>query len=104
MRKEIVILPSTEKILKEMGYQIKLARLRRNLPCRLICERSDISRPTLLKVERGSPDVAIGIYANVLKAIGGLDNDLLLVARDDVTGRLFQELDMKVAKRSKNYE
>lgn len=100
MRREIVILPQTQKKLSIMGEQIKLARLRRNFSCSLICERANISRPTLLKVERGAPDVAIGTYAKVLLALGGMDNDLLLVARDDITGRTYQELNMKVAKRS----
>ena len=85
-----------------MGEQIKLARLRRNLSASLVAERASITRPTLLKVEKGSPDVAIGIYANVLLALGGMDEDLLLIAKDDVTGRLFQDLYLTVKKRGRN--
>ena len=87
-----------------MGEQIKLARLRRNLSCALVCERANISRPTLLKVERGAPDVAIGTYVNVLLALGGLDNDILLIAKDDETGRIFQDLNLKVKRRSTKNE
>lgn len=41
------ILPATEEILKTMGEQIKLARLRRNLTVELVAERAGISRASL---------------------------------------------------------
>ena len=44
------ILPETEDILKTMGEQIKLARLRRDLPVELVAERAGISRSSLWKV------------------------------------------------------
>ena len=66
----------------------------------LVADRAQISRPTLQKVEKGSPDVAIGIYAKVLMALGGMDKDLTLVARDDVAGRTYHELGLKVRRRS----
>ena len=49
------ILPETEKILKIMGEQIKLARLRRSLAAGLVAERAGISRASLWKVEKGDP-------------------------------------------------
>ena len=49
------ILPGTEEILKTMGEQIKLARLRRGLSAELIAERAGISRASLWKVENGNP-------------------------------------------------
>ena len=66
------IVPATEDILKTMGEQIKLARLRRDLPATLVAERAGISRSSLWKVESGNPAVAIGIYAAVLHALGGM--------------------------------
>ncbi|MCR5635123.1 MAG: helix-turn-helix domain-containing protein, partial [Lachnospiraceae bacterium] len=75
------IVPTTEEILKNMGEQIKLARLRRDLSATLVAERAGISRASLWKVEAGNPAVAIGIYAAVLHALGGMDTDLELVAR-----------------------
>ena len=41
------ILPGTEEILKTMGEQIKLARLRRSLSAELVAERAGISRASL---------------------------------------------------------
>ena len=86
------ILPKTEEILKTMGEQIKLARLRRSLSAELVAERAGISRASLWKVEKGDPSVAMGIYAAVLHALNNLDQDLLLIAKDDELGRQLQEL------------
>ena len=48
------IMPDTENILKTMGEQIKMARLRRKLSATLVAERAGISRSTLWKVENGN--------------------------------------------------
>lgn len=98
--KSHVILPSTEEILETMGVQIKLARLRRDLSMTLVCQRANISRATLYKVEKGDPSVALGIYANVLHALNNMDKDLLLVAKDDKLGRTIQDLNMITRKRA----
>src|SRR5699024_5785599 len=88
------ILPETEKILKTMGEQIKLARLRRNLTAELVAERAGISRSSLWKGEKGDPSVAMGIYAAVLHALNNLDKDLLLIAKDDEMGKQLQDLNL----------
>lgn len=103
-RKAVVILPQTSKILSQMGEQIKLARLRRNLSVDLVAERADISRATLWKVEKGDPSVAIGIYAAVLHALNNMDQDLLLVAKDDIVGRTMQDLQLTVRKRARKMQ
>ncbi len=94
------ILPRTEEILKTMGEQIKLARLRRSLSAELVAERAGISRASLWKVEKGDPSVAMGIYAAVLHALNNLDKDLLLVAKDDEMGRQLQDLNLITRKRA----
>ncbi len=94
------IVPATEKTLKVMGEQIKLARLRRDLSTELVAERAGISRASLWKVESGNPGVAIGIYAAVLHALGNMDKDLALVAKDDVMGREMQDLNLLTRKRA----
>lgn len=98
------IVPATEEILKTMGEQIKLARLRRNLSVELVAERAGISRVSLWNVEKGSPSVAIGIYAAVLHALNNMDKDLLLVAKDDVMGRKMQDLNLPIRKRAPRKE
>ena len=83
-----------------MGEQIKLARLRRRLSAELVAERAGISRATLWNVEKGSPSVAIGLYAAVLHALGNMDSDFLLVAKDDEFGRTLQDLELPVRRRA----
>lgn len=99
-KKTIVLLPETEKILEQMGLQIKYARLRRKLTSELVAERAGISRATLVYIEKGSPSVAMGCYAAVLHALNYMDKDLLLVAKDDELGRKLQDLDLPVRQRA----
>ena len=99
-RRSIIVMPGTQKILEQMGEQIKLARLRRHLSAELVSERAGISRSTLWSIEKGSPSVAIGAYAAALHALNNLDKDLLLVARDDELGRKLQDLDLVTPKRA----
>ncbi len=94
------IMPKTEEILRIMGEQIKLARLRRDLTSELVAERAGISRSSLWKVESGNPAVAMGIYAAVLHALNDMDKDLLLIAKDDELGRHLQDMDLMTRKRA----
>ena len=99
-RKAVVIMPQTQEILAAMGEQIKLARLRRRISAELAAERAGISRATLWAVEKGSPSVAIGIYAAVLHSLNGMDKELLLIAKDDELGRKLQDLELPIRKRA----
>ena len=92
--------PKISETLSQMGEQIKLARLRRRLSAELVAERAGISRATLWNVEKGSPSVAIGIYAAVLHALGNMDKDFLLIAKDDELGRTLQDLELPVRRRA----
>lgn len=94
-------MPSTQRVLDTMGEQIKLARLRRNLSAELVAERAGISRATLWAVEKGTPTVAMGTYAAVLHALGGMDKDLELIAKNDEFGRRLQDLNLPTRKRAK---
>lgn len=102
-KKTVVLLPKIQRLLTEMGENIKLARLRRDISAELLAERAGISRATLHNVEKGSPSVAIGIYAAVLQALR-LENDLLLVAKDDVLGRKLQDIGLVAGKRASKME
>ena len=99
-KRGVTVSPKTAEILEQMGEQIKLARLRRRLSTELVAERAGISRATLWNVEKGSPSVAIGIYAAVLHALGNMDSDFLLVAKDDELGRTLQDLELTVRRRA----
>lgn len=92
-------LPALSRALKEMGENIRLARLRRRLSATVLAERAGITRVTLKKVESGDPGATLGAYANVLQSLG-LSSDLLLIARDDVLGRKLQDAGLDVPKRA----
>lgn len=85
--------------MKEMGEQIKLARLRRKLSTEQIAERANISRSTLWAVEKGNPGVAMGTYLQVLFVLG-LEKDFLLLAQDDGLGRKLQDANLLAKKRA----
>lgn len=97
--KKLSTMPSVKKILEELGENIKLARLRRKLSAEQVAERANISRPTLLSIEKGVSGVAIGAYAQVLFVLG-LEKDLLKLAVDDALGRKLQDADMIVKERA----
>lgn len=97
--KKIILLPKAKKILSEVGENIRLARLRRKLSGEQVAERANISRPTLLSIEKGSAGVGIGSYLQVLVALG-LEKDFLLLAKDDVLGRKLQDANLSPKKRA----
>lgn len=94
-----LLLPRLDKILSELGENIKLARLRRRLSGQQVAERAGISRTTLVSIEKGYAGVSIGYYLNVLRVLG-LENDFLSIARDDVLGRKLQDANLSVKKRA----
>ena len=88
-----------EEKMKVVGEQIKLARLRRNLSLAQVAERATCSPLTVSRIEKGSPTVAIGIYLRVLYALQ-LDDDILLLAKDDELGRQLQDMALTTRQRA----
>jgi transcriptional regulator with XRE-family HTH domain len=98
-RKTTAPAPSVQRLLRELGENIRLARLRRGFSMRIVAERAGMSRTTLRSVERGEAGVTLGAYANVLHSLG-LHEDLGLLARDDELGRKLQDLKLPVRRRA----
>jgi transcriptional regulator with XRE-family HTH domain len=82
--------PVIEDILAQLGEKIKLARLRRKITTIMLSERAGMTRSTLRSIERGDGNVSMNSYAMVLFCLG-LDQDLLLIAEDDLLGRKLQD-------------
>ncbi len=97
--RKTVLMPSSRKVLAQLGENIKLARLRRELSAEQVAERADIARTTLWQVEKGSPSVAMGIYCQILFVLD-LDKDLLKIAEDDLLGRKLQDAELLVKERA----
>ncbi len=87
------------KNLAIVGEQIRCARLRRDLSIAEIAERATCSELTVMRVEKGLPTVAIGIYMRILFAMD-LDESVLFLAKDDELGRTLQDLQFKERKRA----
>lgn len=98
-QKNNFLLPKTEAMLRELGENLRLARLRRNITAKLEAERAGISIVTLNKIENGSPSVALGNYMQVLMTLG-LERDILKVAADDELGRKLQDAGLTVRRRA----
>ncbi|MBX3006809.1 MAG: helix-turn-helix transcriptional regulator [Melioribacteraceae bacterium] len=94
-----MISPKINRMLENLGENIRLARLRRRLSAQQISERANISRPTLSSIEKGRPNVSIGLYLQVLFVLG-LAEDILKVGRDDELGRKLQDAKLTVKKRA----
>lgn len=98
-KRTVTIYPSSAKELEALGQRLKDARLRRRFSMETVCARADISRPTLYKVENGDPSVAMGIYVQVLRVLGMVE-DLSLIAKEDVLGRRLQDESLPQRKRA----
>lgn len=97
-KNQIHLLPKNKKILKAVGENIKLARLRRKLTMQQVSERAGISRPTLSSLENGHSSVSIGTVLQVLMVLG-LEKDLLALGNDDVLGRKIQDAGLTLKRR-----
>jgi hypothetical protein len=58
----------------------------------IVAERASVSKPTLIRIERGDPGVAAGNYARVLFVLGMIDRLADLAdARNDPVGLQLEE-------------
>ena len=62
--------PATTQALRRLGENLAIARVRRNESQRVWAKRIGVSVPTLIRMERGDPGVAAGVYAMALWLIG----------------------------------
>jgi hypothetical protein len=81
------------RALRKLGHDIKDARRRRRIPMEIAAQRASISKPTLIRVERGDPAVSMGSYVTVLFVLGMADRlaDLVDPKNDPVGLELEQE-------------
>lgn len=98
-KNKVVLVPKVKKLLKELGDNIRLARLRRKLSAEQVSERAGISRNTLSSIENGNASSSIGGYLSVLSVLG-LEQDLSLVAKDDELGRKLQDAQLFYGERA----
>lgn len=61
---------AARKHLRDLGADLALGRLRRKQSLKDWAMRINVSVPTLMRMERGEPSVAIGVYATNLWMLG----------------------------------
>jgi transcriptional regulator with XRE-family HTH domain len=89
-RETSTLLPKHERLLADLGENLRLARLRRKLSAEQVAERAGVSRSTLHLMENGSAGISLGKLVQVL-AVLGLEQDLSAVGSDDVLGRKLED-------------
>jgi transcriptional regulator with XRE-family HTH domain len=62
--------PLATEALRKLGENLALARVRRKESQRAWAKRIGVSIPTLIRMEKGEPAVAIGIYVTALWLLG----------------------------------
>ena len=93
------LLPKEKRILKQLGENLKLARLRRKYTTEMVAERANISRTTLWNLEKGDSKSSISTLLQVL-SVFGMEKDILKLAEDDILGRKLQDAKLTVKKRA----
>jgi transcriptional regulator with XRE-family HTH domain len=91
------LLPSTARLLLQLGDRLRLARLRRRLTAKQVAERAGMTTMTLRSLERGGAGVTMGAYLAVMQVLG-VEKDLDLLARADPMGRELQDARLPVRK------
>jgi transcriptional regulator with XRE-family HTH domain len=79
--------PKSKSALKQLGMDLRAARLRRRMPAAELAVRAGVSLSTILRLEKGDAGVAVGRLAHVLVALGLINRLVELVdIRNDELG------------------
>ncbi|MGN0894280.1 MAG: helix-turn-helix domain-containing protein [Succinivibrio sp.] len=75
MKKPIILSASAEIALKNLGKNIKTARVKKGITATSMAQLMDTTRVTLGSIEDGMPSVSMGHYIKALSVLG-LDTKL----------------------------
>lgn len=92
--------PSTEDLLKDIGENLKLARLRRGLSGSQVADRAGISRSTLQLIESGEVNMSLVSLISILHALNLNIADFF--RGEDPLGRKLQDIQLLSGKSKKN--
>jgi transcriptional regulator with XRE-family HTH domain len=92
--------PVAGQALRSLGENLAIARARRRESQRAWAKRLGISVPTLIRMERGDPGVAAGIYATALWLMGTVSGLAELAAPTADRGALESEVRNALGRRA----
>jgi transcriptional regulator with XRE-family HTH domain len=80
-----VLPPAVRRSLLKLGADLGLARRKRQLTTVMMAERLGVAKSTYLRVEKGDPTVAMGVYAMALFVLGfgGALGEIVDPSRDE---------------------
>jgi transcriptional regulator with XRE-family HTH domain len=82
---------SVRSALEELGRAIRVARIRRRQSAQDFASRLGVTLPTLRKLERGDPGVAVATFVSALWLVGLLDRLRdLAKPENDVLGNMLE--------------
>lgn len=65
-----ILPPAVRRSLVKFGGDCSLARRKRQLTVAMMAERLGVSKATYIRMEKGDPSVAMGVYAQALFVLG----------------------------------
>jgi len=93
--------PKSGPALRQLGEDIRHARLRRELSAAELAARAGTSPSSLARLEKGDPGVGVGTLADVLVALGLVERlTALLDVRNDELGLALAEKQLRQRGRS----
>ena len=90
-KQRAVLFPDQQRAVEALGQNLLLARKRRKLTQKALCDRTGLNYRTVARIEKGDPGVSPGHYVRVLAALSLLD-DLTKVGLNDDLGRKLQDI------------
>ena len=90
-KQRAVLFPDQQRAVEALGRNLLLARKRRKLTQKAICERTGLNYRTVARIEKGDPGVSLGHYVRVLASLSLLD-DLIKVGLNDELGHKLQDI------------
>ena len=90
-KQRAILFPDQQRAVEALGQNLLLARKRRKLTKKAICERTGLNFRTVARIEKGEPGVSMGHYVRVMAALSLMD-DLIKVGQNDELGHKLQDI------------
>ena len=90
-KQRAILFPDQQRAVEALGQNLLLARKRRRLTKKALCERTGLNYRTVSRIEKGDPGVSMGHYVRVMAALS-LMGDLANVGLNDELGHKLQDI------------